>query len=343
MLVIELCAKCAFCLLFGLWHITVSHIHAEPMAKHVPCNTDSKKLGGPSAVLRTKPCKAFRKSLAPNAFKLLRAAKKPQFSSSSESDVPPLLDDGNALATQKEPLLFPSDSDSISDVFTPPPSKCVHVKSPAPEEPTFPPPSPSVPTPPLPVEGLSTKAKGKQRAASLVSSHTLPIPGSAAKLNWPCFNCTLAGIPDECVFEGTIGKEWCTKCKANCHGPCSACWDTNQLHNVATLLDPLMLSWDGAIVWGLTQVEGINTQLELLRQVVNKLCANREVVISELTDGLNAIASHEHGTNIIDAYASVSGFLKSFIVWVGTSGVGSDGTGELGDGENVVESVGDTA
>ncbi|KAK0467464.1 hypothetical protein IW261DRAFT_1574068 [Armillaria novae-zelandiae] len=447
--------------------IPVSHIRAEPMGERVSRKTDPKKLGGPSTVSRPKPRKAFRMSPVPNAFNLLRVAKKPQFSSSSESDIPPSSDDGDALATQKEPLFFPSDSDMISDVFIPPISKCARVESPAPKEPTFSPPrayypltgellpslrftplsAPSVPTPPLPVEGLSMKAKGKQRATSLVSPRTSPAPGSAAKvvkkkpvpvpstllvasaltatvtgpsnvqghcvdqtiytrafhpdvdvhfheppsqdalvrlkmsalpmaptsltkpvsqlrgghkhiywchsdvnpyfirpptLNWPCFNCTLASFPDECIFEGDIGEERCTKCKANHHGPCSTHWDANQLHNAATLLDPLMLSGDGAIAWGLAQVEGINTQLKLLGQVVNKLRADWEVVISELVDGLDAIASCEHGTDIIDAYASVSGFLKLFIVQVGTSGVGSNGAGESGNGENVVESVGDT-
>ncbi|KAK0477659.1 hypothetical protein IW261DRAFT_1565996 [Armillaria novae-zelandiae] len=447
--------------------VPVSHIRAEPVAVHVSRKTDPSKLGGPGSVSRPKPRNTFRKSPAPNAFKLLHAAKKPQFSSSSESDVPPSSDDGDALATQKEPLFFPSDSDAISDAFLPPISKRTRVESPAPEEPTFSPPrayhpltgellpslrftplsAPSVPAPPLPVEGLSMRAKGKQRATSLVSPRTLPAPGLAAKgvkqkpvpvpstplaasavaatvaspsnvqgrhidqtiyvrafhpnvdvhfheppsrdalarlkmsalptappsltkpvsqlrggrkhiywchsdanpyfirpptLNWPCFNCTLTGFPDECIFEGDIGEERCTKCKANHHGPCSAHWDANQLHNTATLLNPLMLSGDGAIAQGLARVEGINTQLELLGQVVNNLRADREVVISELADGFDAIASREHGTDIIDAYASVSGFLKSFIVRVGTSGVGSNGTGESGDGKNVVESVGDT-
>ncbi|KAK0477664.1 hypothetical protein IW261DRAFT_1566018 [Armillaria novae-zelandiae] len=412
--------------------VPISHICAEPVAARVSRKMDPSKLGGPGPVWRPKPRNTFRKSLAPNAFKLLHMTKKPQFSSSSESDVPPLSDDGDTLATQKEPLFFPSDSDAISDAFLPPISKRAHVESLAPEEPTFSPPrayhpltgellpylrftplsAPSVPAPPLPVEGLSTRAKGKQRAASLVSPRTSPAPGLAAKvvkqkpvpvpstplaasavaatvaspsnvrgrcidqtiyvrafhpdvdvrfheppsrdalarlkmsalptappsltkpvsqlrgghkhiywchsdvnpyfihpptLNWPCFNCTLAGFPDN-------------------HGPCSARWDANQLHNAATLLDPLMLSGDGAIARGLARVEGINTQLELLGQVVNNLRADREVVISELADGLDAIASCEHGTDIIDAYASVSGFLK--LVYC--------------DGKNMVESVGDT-
>ncbi|KAK0229021.1 hypothetical protein IW262DRAFT_1293689 [Armillaria fumosa] len=107
----------------------------------------------------------------------------------------------------------------------------------------------------------------------------------APLLNWPCFNCTLAGIPD----------------------------------NVATLLDPLTLSGDGAIFWGLSCIDHINHQLDLLGQVVNQLCTDCEQVISELADGLDAISSHEHGKDIIDAYADVSDFLKSFIIRPGES------------------------
>ncbi|KAK0207387.1 hypothetical protein IW262DRAFT_1469477 [Armillaria fumosa] len=136
-------------------------------------------------------------------------------------------------------------------------------------------------------------------------------------MSWPCFNCALTGIPDECVFEGNIGEEQCTMCKTNCHGPCSARWMADQLRHAATLLDLVTLS---AISRGLTQIEGINTQLELLGKVVNQLHADCEQVISELADGLDAIASHEHGTEIIDAYTDISIFLKLFIVCPGMVG-----------------------
>ncbi|KAK0215700.1 hypothetical protein IW262DRAFT_1465414 [Armillaria fumosa] len=147
-------------------------------------------------------------------------------------------------------------------------------------------------------------------------------------MNWPCFNCTLAGIPDECVFEGNIGEEQCTMCKTNHHGPCSARWMADQLHRAATLLDPVTLS---AISRGLMRIEGINTQLELLGKVVNQLHADCEQVISELADGLDVIASREHGTEIIDAYADISVFLKSFIVRPGMVGEDIDNAGRLGD------------
>ncbi|KAK0471040.1 hypothetical protein IW261DRAFT_1572400 [Armillaria novae-zelandiae] len=72
----------------------------------------------------------------------------------------------------------------------------------------------------------------------------------APLLNWLCFNCTLAGMLDECIFEGGVGEECCTRCKSNQHGPCSAHWDANQLRSAATLLDPLTLSGDGSIFRG---------------------------------------------------------------------------------------------
>ncbi|KAK0207305.1 hypothetical protein IW262DRAFT_1469669 [Armillaria fumosa] len=119
-------------------------------------------------------------------------------------------------------------------------------------------------------------------------------------------------------------------CKMNRHGPCSAQWMVDQLHCAATLLDLVTLSGD-AISCGLTWIEGINTQLELLGKVVNQLHADHEQVISELANGLDAIASHEHGTEIIDAYADVSIFLKSFIVCPGMVGEDIDNAGRFGD------------
>ncbi|PBK72214.1 hypothetical protein ARMSODRAFT_1016190 [Armillaria solidipes] len=145
-------------------------------------------------------------------------------------------------------------------------------------------------------------------------------------LTWPCYNCTLAGFPDECVFEGEVGEEICTKCKANCHGPCSTCWDANQLRLAATLLDPLTLSSDGAIRHSIDRVERINAEIMLLGRAMHCLREDREKIIGELSDGLEAIASHEHGTEIIDAYAQISDFLKSFVVRLGEGSEADDST-----------------
>ncbi|KAK0466535.1 hypothetical protein IW261DRAFT_1426879 [Armillaria novae-zelandiae] len=129
-------------------------------------------------------------------------------------------------------------------------------------------------------------------------------------LSWPCFNCTLTGTANEYVFEG----------------------------NVVTLLDPLILSGDGAIAQGLTQVDTINTQLESLGKVVNSLRTDREGVISEPADGLDSIALGEHGSKIIDAYVAVSDFLKSFIICPGSGSSGdadSNNVGGSGDAADI--------
>ncbi|KAK0474745.1 hypothetical protein IW261DRAFT_1568229 [Armillaria novae-zelandiae] len=151
----------------------------------------------------------------------------------------------------------------------------------------------------------------------------------APLLNWPCFNCTLAGMPDECIFEGGVGEECCTRCKSNRHGPCSARWDANQLRSAATLLDPLTLSGDGAIFRGMRRVERLNEQLEHLGHLTNQLRADRDQVVAELADGLDAISAREHGKDIIDAYAGVSDFLKSFIIHPGESASQSPARGSV--------------
>ncbi|KAK0472889.1 hypothetical protein IW261DRAFT_1570497 [Armillaria novae-zelandiae] len=151
-------------------------------------------------------------------------------------------------------------------------------------------------------------------------------------LNWPCFNCTLAGYPDQCIFKGGIREECCTKCKSSCHGHCSACWDANQLRQAATLLDPLTLSGDAAICRGVQRVDHINSEIELLGRAMQSLHEDREAVIGEIVDGLDTIACCEHRTEIVDAYSQVSGFLKSFIVHVGgAASESSNGDVRAGD------------
>ncbi|KAK0238172.1 hypothetical protein EDD85DRAFT_952341 [Armillaria nabsnona] len=150
-------------------------------------------------------------------------------------------------------------------------------------------------------------------------------------LTWPCYNCTLSGYPDECEFEGGVGEEVCTKCKTGRHSPCSMHWDANQLCRAAALLDPLTLSSDGAICHGVDHVKRINAELALLGRAMHCLCEDCEKIIGELADGLNVIASHEHGTEIINAYTQVSDFLKSFVVHLGEAGGDSDVEGEASE------------
>ncbi|KAK0237423.1 hypothetical protein EDD85DRAFT_951604 [Armillaria nabsnona] len=150
-------------------------------------------------------------------------------------------------------------------------------------------------------------------------------------LTWPCYNCTLSGYPDECEFEGGVGEEVCTKCKTGRHGPCSTRWDANQLRHAASLLDPLTLSSDGAIRHGVDGVEHINAEIALLGRAKHCLHKDHKKIVGELADGLNAIASREHGTEIIDAYAQVSDFLKSFVVCLGEDAGDSGAEGGASD------------
>ncbi len=60
---------------------------------------------------------------------------------------------------------------------------------------------------------------------------------------------------------------------------------------------------------------------------------DHEKIIGKLADGLDAIAFHEHGTEIVNAYMQVSDFLQSFIVCLGEADGDSDaegGTSEAG-------------
>ncbi|KAK0222656.1 hypothetical protein EDD85DRAFT_959895 [Armillaria nabsnona] len=129
-------------------------------------------------------------------------------------------------------------------------------------------------------------------------------------LTWPCYNCTLFGYPDECKFEGGVGEE---------------------LRHAATLLDPLTLSSDGAIHCGIDRVEHINAEIALLGRAMHCLCEDREKIVGELADGLDAISSREHGTEIINAYAQISDFLKSFVVRLGEDAGDSGAEGGASD------------
>ncbi|PBK97290.1 hypothetical protein ARMGADRAFT_1075792 [Armillaria gallica] len=150
-------------------------------------------------------------------------------------------------------------------------------------------------------------------------------------LTWPCYNCTLFRYPDECEFEGEVGEEVCTRCKTGHHGPCSAHWDANQLRRAATLLDPLTLSSDSAICHGVDRVKCINAEIALLGRAMHCLHEDHEKIIGKLADGLDAISSREHGTEIIDAYTQISDFLKSLVIRLGEDVEDSDAEGRASE------------
>ncbi len=85
--------------------------------------------------------------------------------------------------------------------------------------------------------------------------------------------------------------------------------------------------FSSAIRRGVDRVERINAEIALLGWAMYCLCKDRDKIVGELADGLDAIASREHGTEIVDAYAQVSDFLQSFIVRLGEADGDSDAEG----------------
>ncbi|KAK0224672.1 hypothetical protein EDD85DRAFT_795715 [Armillaria nabsnona] len=180
--------------------------------------------------------------------------------------------------------------------------------------------------PPAPASLLEPTTQGNRTAIfgvhSDVDVHLLRIP----HLFWPCFNCSIGGHPELCEYEegAEPGKEACLHCQANRHGQCSACMDAHDFHRVATLLDPLVQSGDPAIYDGLRRAERIEKDINALYNVIVNCMLECNEVLHGLVNGLDAIATHEGGTAIIDQYAEASELIWSLIVEVGKFSGGSE-------------------
>ncbi|KAK0465782.1 hypothetical protein IW261DRAFT_1427045 [Armillaria novae-zelandiae] len=346
--------------------LPVSNVQDEPAVGPSSSMQPAPNTGCGPAKMRVH--KTFRKSPAPQVIKAGHAAKKPVFSPSSESEAPESSDD-EGLPGDTVPLFYLSDADLFEAEAAPPPFKHACISSPVHEEPTPSPHAyhhltvPSEPAPPLPPSmGLSAKAQGKRRQIEPLSSpyaspiHA-PTPPFIAPSNiaspsfWPQIDLQfheppsckalerlkLSALPITPTSLSKLPKQTCKGHNlaspaliAHLPAPPTIAF---LRASMMTLLDPLTLSSNGAIAHGLACIKSINTQLELLGKVVNQLHADQEQVISELADSLDAIASHEHGIEIIDTYAEVSDFLKSFIVHPKSSGSGDrfDGMGDPGN------------
>ncbi|KAK0489477.1 hypothetical protein EDD18DRAFT_1110107 [Armillaria luteobubalina] len=113
--------------------VPVSNVHSEPVVGPSLSAKPMAQKAGPSAPVPSQPVvnptptgsmphKAFRKSLAPNAYKVIQVTKKPHFSPSSESEVPESSDEGKVPSKPKEPLFLLSNNDPVSNKATPPPA-----------------------------------------------------------------------------------------------------------------------------------------------------------------------------------------------------------------------------
>ncbi|SJL15309.1 uncharacterized protein ARMOST_18802 [Armillaria ostoyae] len=161
------------------------------------------------------------------------------------------------------------------------------------------------------------------RAHSDLDPHFIRPP----QLIWPCTNCSMAGYPEQCEFEGEVGEELCTKCKVARHGRCSARYSAHQLRRVATLLSPISGCSDSTIRLNVDRVERIDDQIALLVKTINSLREDKVRVVQDIADGLDLLAAREGGKDLVDAYAEISDYLSYFKVEVGTYAEGAVSAG----------------
>ncbi|KAK0214350.1 hypothetical protein IW262DRAFT_1300444 [Armillaria fumosa] len=294
--------------------------------------SSSEKVAGPS---RSKPGPVPVRSHAKST--VVITTKKPTFDPSSDSEAPESSVDGEGPSDNPGPLFYLSDNDLLSDEVPLPPPKRTCIASPGCEE--------SLPPPPRP----SSKAKGKQKQVEPSTPPPASAPSNPHDHDSPVIDHTIyaRGFHPQVdlQFHEPPSHEALERLKLSAlpAAPTSLLKPPKQIrqghkyiywcHSDENpyFIQPPLMNWPcfNSISCGLTRIEGINTQLELLGKVVNQLCADCKQVISELTDGLDAIVSHEHGTEIIDAYADISVFLKSFIVHPGMVGEDIDNVGTL--------------
>ncbi|SJL01307.1 uncharacterized protein ARMOST_04627 [Armillaria ostoyae] len=136
----------------------------------------------------------------------------------------------------------------------------------------------------------------------------------------------ISGHPELCKYEegAKSGKEACLHCQTNHHGQCSAHMDAHHFHHAATLLDPLVWSGDPAIYNGLWYTKRIEHEVDSLYHIILDHMLECNEILQGLIDGLDAIATHEGGTTIINQYAEAHELVCSLIVEVSKFADGSE-------------------
>ncbi|KAK0479712.1 hypothetical protein IW261DRAFT_1564373 [Armillaria novae-zelandiae] len=98
------------------------------------------------------------------------------------------------------------------------------------------------------------------------------------------------------------------------HGRCSACYTAQEMNVVSTRIAPFAKYNIGNIEWDLAQLRNANHELEHLDYLLCSRYLSRDLIIHEITEALDQLASHEDGNQIIEGLAANYEEVSSFIV-----------------------------
>ncbi|KAK0488826.1 hypothetical protein IW261DRAFT_1557322 [Armillaria novae-zelandiae] len=127
-----------------------------------------------------------------------------------------------------------------------------------------------------------------------------------------CIPCTSRSI--KCTWTNKFPGAACDQCITSHHGCCSAHYTAQEMNIVSTHIAPFAKYNISNIEWDLAQLHNANHELEHLDYLLHSRYLSCDLIIHEIGEVLDQLASHEDGNQIIEGLAANYEEVSAFIV-----------------------------
>ncbi|KAK0473308.1 hypothetical protein IW261DRAFT_1423814 [Armillaria novae-zelandiae] len=127
-----------------------------------------------------------------------------------------------------------------------------------------------------------------------------------------CIPCTSRLI--KCTWTNKFPGTACDQCVMSHHGRCSARYTAQEMNIVSTRIAPFAKYNISNIEWDLAQLRNTNHELEHLDYLLHSRYLSHNLIICEIAEALDQLASHEDSNQIIKGLAANYEEVSAFIV-----------------------------
>ncbi|KAK0211837.1 hypothetical protein IW262DRAFT_1301309 [Armillaria fumosa] len=95
---------------------------------------------------------------------------------------------------------------------------------------------------------------------------------------------------------------------------CSACYMVQEMNIVLTCIVPFTKYNIGNLKWDLAQLRNVNHELEHLDYLLRSCYLSHDIIVCEIAEALDQLASHKGGIQVIEGLTSTYEEVNSFII-----------------------------
>ncbi|PBK82080.1 hypothetical protein ARMGADRAFT_1038859 [Armillaria gallica] len=145
-------------------------------------------------------------------------------------------------------------------------------------------------------------------ACSLCYAYYMHAPDHYEKTCLPCVHHQA-----NCTWNNWFPGADCDQCQERCHGGCSTCYTTYEMHEIISHLTTFVQYNIPALCCNIMQLHGINCKLEHIDYLYRGHLHARNCVVHDITESLDQFTSAEGGNELIKDLSHAYSYLSIFL------------------------------